>query len=106
MSNEVIDLTADNFSEAFGTGTAVVDFWAPWCAPCRQQEPIIEEVGKELGDKVSVARLNVDDASDIAAEHNVRSVPSIIVFKDGKEARRFTGVQKKETLTQAIEEAS
>lgn len=102
---EVKHLTADNFESEIGSGIALVDFWATWCGPCRMLGPIIEEVAKEVGDEAVVAKVNVDEAQQLAAKYNVRSIPAIFVLKGGEVVNQFVGVQDKQTLVNAIKSA-
>ncbi|MBI5733605.1 MAG: thioredoxin [Candidatus Kerfeldbacteria bacterium] len=84
----------------------LVDFWAPWCGPCRLQGPIIEELAKEVDPaKFKVAKLNVDDHQALAGQYNVMSIPSLLVFKNGQVVKQFVGVQNKETLKAALVQA-
>lgn len=76
----------------------LVDFFADWCGPCKMMAPIVEELATELDGKVKVGKLNVDENSDIAIEYNVMSIPTLIVFKNGKEEKRLVGVRNKEEL--------
>ena len=80
----------------------VVDFWAPWCGPCQTMGPIIEELASEMGDKVKIGKLNVDEDPATAQKFNVMSIPTIIIFKGGKAVKNFTGVQAKETLKEEL----
>lgn len=76
----------------------LVDFFADWCGPCKMMAPIVEELATELEGKAKVGKLNVDENSDIAIEYNVMSIPTLIVFKNGKEEKRLVGVRDKEEL--------
>ncbi|MEG0798508.1 MAG: thioredoxin [Acidaminococcaceae bacterium] len=80
---------------------ALVDFWAPWCGPCTMLGPVIEEIAQEEQEAV-VAKVNVDEANDLAAEYGVMSIPTIIYFKDGKEVKRLVGVQPKAELVKNL----
>ncbi len=102
---EVKHLDGTNFAEATSSGVALVDFWAEWCGPCKMLGPIIEEVAQEIGDKAVVAKVDVDQAQQLAAQFNVRSIPAIFILKDGQVVNQFVGLQDKTTLVQAIKEA-
>ena len=80
----------------------LLDFWAPWCGPCRVMNPIIEELEKELGDKVKVEKYNVDEATDISSKYGVMSIPTYVVLKDDKEVGRKIGVTSKQDLLKLI----
>ena len=81
----------------------LVDFWAPWCGPCRMVAPVLEELAKEYEGKVKVVKLNIDENQGTATEYGVRSIPTLILFKDGKECERMIGVQSKDNLKQMID---
>ncbi|MDI9502796.1 MAG: thioredoxin [Tissierellia bacterium] len=80
-------------------GIAIVDFWATWCAPCRMMSPIMDELAKEAPDDVLIAKVNVDQEQQLAQEHRVMSIPTLIIYKDGKELDRIVGVTSKDRLT-------
>ena len=104
MSAGIIELTASNFEAETKSGIVLIDFWAPWCGPCRMQGPILEQiVGKVEGAKI--AKLNVDEAGAIAAKFNVMSIPTLIVLKDGESVNQFVGVQQADTLVAALQAA-
>jgi thioredoxin 1 len=83
----------------------VVDFWAPWCGPCRVIGPILEEIAKTLHGKAKIVKLNVDENSEIASQFNVMNIPTLIFFKDGIETDRAVGVLPKEELEKKIQVA-
>jgi thioredoxin 1 len=102
MAGKVVELNDSNFEEQIKKGIVLVDFWAPWCGPCRSQVPIIEALAEKVDGKAIVAKLNVDDAASAAGKFGVMSIPTLIVFKDGAEAKRFVGVQSEEKLLEAM----
>ncbi len=106
MSDQVKTLTDDDFQTAIQTGVALVDFWAPWCGPCQQQGPIVEAVAGAVGDKATVAKLNVDENPKTAQDFGVMSIPTLVLFKNGEEVNRFVGLQTQDALTSAIESAA
>ena len=82
----------------------VVDFWAPWCAPCRIVSPIIDELGKEYEGKVKVGKMNVDENPKVAGQYGIMSIPSIVFFKNGQPIKTMIGAQSKENYKEEIEQ--
>lgn len=101
-SGLIIDLDAEGFDDAVSEGIVLVDFWATWCPPCRIQNPILEELAVAVSDVATITKLDVDDHGSVASRFHVRSIPTLILFKDGQIVERYTGVQQKETLKAAI----
>ena len=99
--------TDQNFEdEVIKSNTPVlVDFWAPWCAPCRIVSPIIEELAKEYEGKLKVGKVNVDENPDSASQFGIMSIPSILVFKNGEPITTMVGAQSKENFKKGIDEA-
>ena len=97
---QVMEVNAGDFeAEVLESDTPVlVDFWAEWCGPCRMLSPIIEEVSQEVSDRVKVVKMNVDSNQETAANLGIRSIPTLILFKDGEEADRIVGFIGKEQL--------
>lgn len=102
----IAEVTTDSLAGIINSSKPVlVDFWAPWCGPCRALAPVVDQVADELADKISVAKCNVDDNQDIAMEHGVMSIPTLIIFKDGEEVARTVGSMPKAKLIEEIERA-
>jgi len=101
----VTELNDSTFPETIKDGVTLVDFWAPWCAPCMMQGPIVEGVAGKVGNKAKIAKANVDEARQAATQLGIRSIPTLIVFKDGKPAQQFVGVTQESALISAIDDA-
>ena len=97
------DTTFDETVAADGA-PVLVDFWAEWCGPCKMIAPILEEIADEQGDALQVAKLNVDEASDVARRFEVMSIPTLILFKDGEPVKRIVGAKPKQALLDDIAE--
>ena len=97
-----LELSSANFDGETKSGVALVDFWAPWCGPCKMMTPIIEEVAKEFDKKAKICKVNTDDEQDLAVKFSIRSIPTIIIFKEGKEVDRLIGAVGKQVLVDKI----
>lgn len=105
MAQGITELTDATFTDAIASGITLVDFWAPWCGPCRMQGPIIDKVAEQTQGRAKVAKVNIDAAPGVAAQHGVQSIPTLIVFKDGQAVQQFVGVRPEADLINAIEAA-
>ncbi|MFD1957880.1 thioredoxin [Paenibacillus thailandensis] len=97
-----VALTKENFAQSVENGVSLVDFWAPWCGPCKMQLPIIEELSTELEGKATIAKINVDEQPELASQFGVMSIPTLILFKDGQPVDKMVGVQSKDALKAKI----
>lgn len=93
------------FSQAIATGVTLVDFWAPWCGPCKALSPVLEEVAKELGDKVSIVKINIDNDAEVAGQFGIMSIPTLLLFKDGQKVNQKVGALPKAALIEFIKTA-
>jgi thioredoxin 1 len=101
-----IPLTQENFEKEVlaAKGVTLVDFWAPWCGPCRMLAPVIEGLATEFAGKAKVGKVNVDESAALAQQYGIMSIPTIIIFKDGKPVDQLVGLQTKDRLVAKVEE--
>jgi len=105
MSDKIVNITNDTFEEIVlkSNKPVVVDFWASWCGPCRMVAPIMEELAVEFDGKIQIAKVNVDDQGELAAQFRIMSIPTVLVFKNGEVAEKIVGARTKEEFTELIE---
>ena len=102
---EIKELNAANFDETVKSGVVLVDFWAPWCNPCRMLGGILEQVAAELPADVTIGKVNIDENRDLAVKFEVMNIPRIFIYKDGKIVNAMSGVQSKPKLLDALKNA-
>ncbi|MCB1246477.1 MAG: thioredoxin [Acidimicrobiia bacterium] len=105
MADAITTLNQANFAEQIATADkpVVVDFWAEWCGPCKQLAPILDEVASEHADKITVAKVNIDENPDLARQFDIMSIPTLIVFDRGEPALRFQGASGKAGLLDRLD---
>lgn len=102
MGEHMKKLTEDNFDKEIKEGVTLVDFYADWCGPCRMLAPVLEKVSKEVGAHASIGKLDIDRAQRIASSYQVTSIPTMILFKDGKEIGRLVGLRDADTIKEFV----
>ena len=99
MSDKISALSTDSFNDAIsGASTALVDFWAPWCGPCRTMGAILEELADEIDDETKIFKVDVDENGPLAGQYGVRSIPTLLIFKNGELAETMVGITQKDEL--------
>ncbi len=97
-----IELNASNFNDTIKEGVTLVDFWAPWCGPCRMIAPVIEELAEDFDGKAKICKVNTDEEQDIAIQYGIRSIPTILFFKDGQLVDQMIGAAGKQVLADKL----
>ena len=106
MSANLISLNTTNFDASISEGVTLVDFWAPWCGPCQMLTPILEtQVAPAVAGRAKIAKVNVDESRDLAVKFGIKSIPALLVFKNGKLVQQMVGLQSGDALVKAIEAA-
>ena len=102
MTTNAVELTTSTYEDFIKNEYVLVDVWAPWCGPCRQISPIVDQISLDFIEKLQVGKLNADENKDILVELGVRNIPTLILFKNGEIVERSTGMTTKEKLTELI----
>lgn len=105
MSKNAMDITDENYAEITGKGVVLVDFWAERCPPCRMQGPIVEKVADKFAGRATVGKFDVDSNDEVPTRLELMYIPTLIILKDGKEVKRFTGLQREDALASELERA-
>jgi len=101
-SDKIKELTDKNFQFQVKSNIALVDFWASWCVPCRMMAPVLNDLAEDVPENVKVCKVNVEQYQSLASKYSVRGIPTMILFRNGKEVDRFVGVKSKEFLMNRI----
>ena len=102
--SDLVNLNKESFEKVITDKdkTLIIDFWAPWCGPCKALTPVLEEISTEMSDKVGVYKVNVDDNTDLAQEHGVQSIPTMLIFKNGSLSETIVGLKTKDELIDIV----
>lgn len=101
-TSKPLHLNYPNFDKVVNNSTILVDFWAEWCAPCKVQDPILDEVAAEMNGEVLIGKVNVDDNRTLATKYGIMNIPAMILFKNGEKLHQFVGVQSKENIISTV----
>ena len=102
MAGKVVELNDTNFEDQIKEGIVLVDFWAPWCGPCRAQNPVINKIAEEFSNKAKICKINVDDHKKAAIQMKIKNIPNIIIFKDGVALMQIIGAKPKHQIIKAL----
>ena len=97
-----IELTSENFDATVNSGVSLVDFWAPWCGPCRMIAPVIDELAEEFDGKANICKVNTDEQQELAMKFGIRSIPTILLMKDGEVVETMIGASSKQAFADKL----
>ena len=98
----IVTLTTSNFTDETAKGVVLVDFWATWCMPCKAMAPVIDEIASQTKGKVKVGKVDIDENKPLARQFGIQAIPTLMIFKDGKQVETLVGMQSKESIVQAL----
>jgi thioredoxin 1 len=101
-SMAIVNASDQSFKTEVESGTVLVDFWAPWCGPCKMIAPVLEEIDQEIGDKLKIVKVNVDENPETASQFGIMSIPTLMVMKGSEVVDKFVGFQPKEALVEKL----
>jgi thioredoxin 1 len=99
----ILELDERNFKETISEGVTLVDFWAPWCIPCRALEPVLEKMAEKMSHKAKICKVNIDENPDISVEYNVMTIPAIFIYKDGEVVNQLFAIRSEKELVEALQ---
>ena len=105
-SLKIKTLSNKNFKPVVRSGTVLVDFWAPWCGPCKMMAPVLNDIAETSDQKVTIGKVNVDNQQQLAQKYKIRNIPTLVLFSNGREVKRYMGVKSKKFLLKEIAEVA
>ena len=103
--SKAIEIKEENFDSITKNGLVLIDFWASWCAPCRMQAPIMDKLAESIGDKAVIGKIDVDACANVVSKYDIKSIPTLILFKDAQVIQTWVGVQEGSILEKAINDS-